>query len=235
MPGNSNCTQLKHADPIPSQLIHVCQPQTPDLRRVVQVGAPEVVAGIAQRALHVIHEAAQVAHAQSHSPTSRSASNSQGAGSMGGASSAIYSQGPSQGATQGHDSSNSEAAASTPAMPSMSGTSTATSYSDRSDHRSLSGRGESGRVGISSNPTSSQQGSGNMGGGSSAIYSQGPSKGDNGNDTKVSPFFWPNRNWLPIQTSTLSSLNTGIAPLAAISKPNASYSTFPDISGCTVT
>ncbi|DBA81262.1 TPA: hypothetical protein ACH3X2_006887 [Trebouxia sp. C0005] len=153
-------------------------------KHAAQVGAPEVVAGIAQRALHVIHEAAQVAHAQSHSPTSRSASNSQGAGSMGGASSAIYSQGPSQGATQGHDSSNSEAAASTPAMPSMSGTSTATSYSDRSDHRSLSGRGESGRVGISSNPTSSQQGSGNMGGGSSAIYSQGPSKGDNGNDTK---------------------------------------------------
>ena len=156
---------------------------------MVQVGAPEVVAGIAQRALAVIHEAAQVTHAQSHSSGSSSASNSQGSGSMGGGSSAIYSQGPSQGCTHGHASSNLEADASTPAMPSISGTSTATSYSDSSKHRSLSGRGESGRGGISSNPTSSQQGSGNMGGGSSAIYSQGPSKGDNGNDKKVSPLF----------------------------------------------
>ncbi|DBA75358.1 TPA: hypothetical protein ACH3X1_010626 [Trebouxia sp. C0004] len=153
-------------------------------QHAAQVGAPEVVAGIAQRALNVIHEAAQVSCAQSHSPTSSSASNSQCPGSMGGVSSAIYSQGPSQGGSQSHDSSSSQADASTPDMPTMSSTSTATSYSDGSKHRSLSGRGESDRGGISSNPTSSQQGSGNMGGGSSAIYSQGPSKGDNGNDKK---------------------------------------------------
>ncbi|DBB17063.1 TPA: hypothetical protein ACH3X3_014151 [Trebouxia sp. C0006] len=153
-------------------------------KHAAQVGAPEVVAGIAQRALHVIHEAAQVTHAQSHSSGSNSASNSQGAGSMGGGSSAIYSQGPSQGGTQGEDSRDSQADAGTPAMPSMSGTSTATNYADSSKHRSLSGRGEFGKGGISSNPTSSQQGSGNMGGASSAIYSQGPSKGDNGNDKK---------------------------------------------------
>ena len=108
---------------------------------------------------------------------------------MGGGSSAIYSQGPSQGGTQGEDSRDSQADAGTPAMPSMSGTSTATNYADSSKHRSLSGRGEFGKGGISSNPTSSQQGSGNMGGASSAIYSQGPSKGDNGNDKKVSPLF----------------------------------------------
>ena len=172
----------------------------------MKVGAPEVVAAIAQRALAVIHEAAQVTHAQSHSSTSNSASNSQDSGSMGGGSSAIYSQGPSQGGRQGRDSSNSEADASTPAMPSMSGTSTATTYSDSSKHRSLSGRDESDRGGISSNPTSSQQGSGNMGGGSSAIYSQGPNKGDNGNDKKVSTLL------LPIQTCLLV---TGIVPVAA--------------------
>ena len=181
----------------------------------MQVGAPEVVAGIAQRALAVIHEAAQVAHAQSHSSSSNTASNSQGSGSMGGGSSAIYSEGPSQGGTQGRDSSSSQGDASTPAMPSMSGTSTATSYSDSSKHRSLSGRGESDQGGISSNPTSSQQGSGNMGGGSSAIYSQGPSKGDNGNDKKVSPLFQLDseaREVVANATTLLTSFVRGIAP-----------------------
>ncbi len=101
---------------------------------------------------------------------------------MAGGSSAVYSQGPrkSDGAAQG-GSKDSQADASTPAMPSMSGTSTATSYSDSSKHRSLTGRGGSSKGGVTSNPTSSFHGSGegsdNMGGGSSAIYSQGPRQG----------------------------------------------------------
>ena len=101
---------------------------------------------------------------------------------MGGGSSAIYSQGPreSGGPAQGGNT-ESQGDASMPAMPSMSGTSTATSYSDSSKHRSLTGKGGSSKGGVTSNPTSSFQGSDegsdNMGGGSSAIYSQGPRQG----------------------------------------------------------
>ena len=76
---------------------------------MMQAGAPEVVAGIAQQALTVIHDASEVQrHCQSSgdTPSSHVGSNSQGGGSMGsglggasmgGGSSAVYSQGPSQG------------------------------------------------------------------------------------------------------------------------------------------
>lgn len=121
---------------------------------------------------------------------SKDSANNQGSDNMGGGSSAIYSQGPKhEGGEQ--DSKQSEGGASTPAMPSMSGTSTATSYSDKAKNKSLSGRsGDAGssksgisrnptssNSGIVNNPTSSNDGSDNMGGGSSAIYSQGPRQG----------------------------------------------------------
>ncbi len=155
------------------------------------MGAPEVVAGIAQRALAVIHEAAQITRGQSqgstgHSSRANSTSDSQGAANMGGGSSAIYSQGPKQQGNAESTSKDSQGNANTPAMPSMSGTSTATSYSDSSKHRSLTGTGRSnGSSGVTSNPTSSNQGSDNMGGGSSAIYSQGPRQGGNSQDKQV--------------------------------------------------
>ena len=147
----------------------------------MQVGSPEVVAAIAQRALAVIYEAAQITHAHSHT-TPSSSSKSQGSDSMAGSSSAICSQGPGK---QGvaHNGGGSQADASTPAMPSMSGSSTATSYSNSPKHRSLSGSG-----GVTSNPTSSKQGADNMGGGSSAIYSQGPRQASNSKDKQVA--FW---------------------------------------------
>ena len=136
----------------------------------MQVGSPEVVAAIAQRALAVIYEAAQITHAHGHT-TPSSSSKSQGSDSMPG----------KQGVA--HNGGGSQADASTPAMPSMSGSSTATSYSDSPKHRSLSGSG-----GVTSNPTSSKQGADNMGGGSSAIYSQGPRQGSNSKDKQVA--FW---------------------------------------------
>ncbi|KAL0021599.1 hypothetical protein WJX79_002748 [Trebouxia sp. C0005] len=145
-------------------------------KHAAQVGAPEVVAGIAQRALHVIHEAAQ---------------------------------GPSKG-DNGNDTKGDD---DTPAMPSMSGTTTASTYSDSKQHPSLSGRGKSSptstsassaynhpskgaaqdKIHSSENPerehkgsaatkgassenhsaSMSQEGKDNMGGASSAVYSQG--------------------------------------------------------------
>ena len=116
------------------------------------------------------------------SETTSGSMNQQDNDNMGGGSSAIYSQGPRKSgeAAQGGNK-DSQGDASTPAMPSMSGTSTATSYSDSSKHRSLTGKGGSSKGGVTSNPTSSFQGSDqgpdNMGGGSSAIYSQGPRQG----------------------------------------------------------
>ena len=118
---------------------------------------------------------------------SRHSANNQGSDNMGGGSSAIFSQGPKQeGGDQDRDPPSKEndpqRDASTPAMPSMSGTTTATSYSDSAKHKSLSGRssgggGDSSKAGITRNPTASNMGSDNMGGGSSAIYSQGPRRG----------------------------------------------------------
>ncbi len=116
------------------------------------------------------------------SETSSGSVSQEGKDNMGGGSSAIYSQGPrkSGDAAQGGNT-ESQGDASTPAMPSMSGTSTATSYSDSSKHRPLIDKGGSSKGGVTSNPTSSFQGSDegsdNMGGGSSAIYSQGPRQG----------------------------------------------------------
>ena len=112
---------------------------------------------------------------------------------MGGGSSAIFSQGPNQEGSEqdrgppsrGKDP---QGDASTPAMPSMSGAGTATSYSDSPKNKSLTGRSSSGsgsgsggggstKAGITRNPTASNAGSDNMGGGSSAICSQGPRRG----------------------------------------------------------
>ncbi|KAL3143656.1 hypothetical protein ABBQ38_002451 [Trebouxia sp. C0009 RCD-2024] len=128
-------------------------------------------------------------------PNEQSA-NSQGSDNMGGGSSAIFSQGPKQesggeGGSQTPSGGASQGDASTPAMPSMSGTGAATTYSDNAKKKSLNGISDSGvssKNGISknptssssgrpSNPTSSNLGSDNMGGGSSAIYSQGPRQG----------------------------------------------------------
>ena len=137
-----------------------------------------------------------IAGAQSSgaSPSKHSA-NKQGLDNMGGGSSAIFSQGPNQGGSE-QDSkgpsngSGPQGDASTPAMPSMSGTGAATSYSDNAKHKSLSGHTSGGSrkpgitrnptsssSGLVNNPTSSDAGSDNMGGGSSAIYSQGPKQG----------------------------------------------------------
>lgn len=116
------------------------------------------------------------------SETSSGSMSQENKDNMGGGSSSMYSQGPrkSGGAAQGGNK-ESQGDASTPAMPSMSGTTTATTYSDSSKHRSLTGKGSSSKGGVTSNPTSSFQGSDegsdNMGGGSSAIYSQGPRQG----------------------------------------------------------
>lgn len=123
----------------------------------------------------------------SRASPSRHSANNQGSDNMGGGSSAIFSQGPKQeegGERDRHPSKEKDPQgdASTPAMPSMSGTTTATSYSDSAKHKSLSGRssgggGDSSKAGITRNPTASNTGSDNMGGGSSAIYSQGPRPG----------------------------------------------------------
>ena len=120
------------------------------------------------------------------SPSKHSANN-QGSDNMGGGSSAIFSQGPKQEGNEqdspppskGKDP---QGDASTPAMPSMSGTGAASSYSDSAKNKSLTDRssssrdrgGGSSKPGITRNPTASNAGSDNMGGGSSAIYSQGP-------------------------------------------------------------
>ena len=97
---------------------------------------------------------------------------SQGSDNMGGGSSAIFSQGPKQPA-DAESSKGSQGDASTPAMPSMSGSTTASTYSDSPKHRSVSGRGASSKSGVTGNPTSSNQGSDNMDGSSSAVFSQG--------------------------------------------------------------
>ena len=125
--------------------------------------------------------------------SSKHSANNQGSDNMGGGSSAIFSQGPEQEGNEedrgppskGKDP---QGDASTPAMPSMSGTGAATSYSDSAKNKSLTGRSHSGggaggggggssNPGITRNPTASNAGSDNMGGGSSAIYSQGPRRG----------------------------------------------------------
>ena len=122
---------------------------------------------------------------------SKHSANNQGSDNMGGGSSAIFSQGPKQESSEqdrdppskGEDP---QGDASTPAMPSMSGTGAATSYSDSAKNKSLTGRssssgggggGGSSKSGITRNPTASNTASDNMGGGSSAIYSQGPRQG----------------------------------------------------------
>ena len=88
---------------------------------------------------------------------SENATNSQGSDNMGGGSSAIYSQGPRQ-EEDSQKGAESEGDASTPAMPSMSGTGTASSYSDKAKNPSLSGRDPSGKsAGLDRNPTDSHQ------------------------------------------------------------------------------
>lgn len=70
----------------------------------LQVGSPEVVSGIARRALSVIREAAQATQAHSHHSScngteSRADSLNQGAGVVTRGNSAVYTQGSSQGIT----------------------------------------------------------------------------------------------------------------------------------------
>jgi len=92
------------------------------------------------------------------SETSSGSMSQENKDNMGGGSSSMYSQGPrkSGGAAQGGNK-ESQGDASTPAMPSMSGTTTATTYSDSSKHRSLTGKGSSSKGGVTSNPASRGQ------------------------------------------------------------------------------
>ena len=66
------------------------------------MGSPEVVSGIARRALSVIHEAAQATQRHSHKGSlsgseARAESHQQGAGGTGGGAPFVYPQGMSQG------------------------------------------------------------------------------------------------------------------------------------------
>lgn len=70
----------------------------------MQVGSPEVVSGIARRALSVIHEAAQAtqthSHTASHGGSEARAVSHLGAGGTGGSSSFVYPQGTSLGVSR---------------------------------------------------------------------------------------------------------------------------------------
>lgn len=165
------------------------------------MGSQAVISGIAQRALAVIHEAAQAtgsSQASSNGASSASVSGQDPTSNMGGGSASIFSQGPPG---QGTSGSGRGAAADTPAMPSMSGSNTASVYADKFSKTNHKGQNASGSLyetvtgrkksaasasapsGMSHNFTAAGQKSGDMGGGSSAIYSQGPSK-EGGNSSE---------------------------------------------------
>ena len=157
---------------------------------IVQVGSQSVISGIAQRALTVIREAGEATASSQHSSVNAFSSSTEGqdpSGNMAGGSASIYSQGPQKGSSGPAGG----AAANTPAMPSMSGANAASVYADKfSDKPSgrqngskslfetITGKSKPSLAasGISHNATAAEPKSDNMGGGSSAIYSQGPRK-----------------------------------------------------------
>ena len=168
----------------------------------IQVGSQAVISGIAQRALTVIREAAAATGSSQYSSSNAFSASTDGqdpAGNMAGGSASIYSQGPQKGSSGPAGG----AAANTPAMPSMSGANAASVYADKfSDKPSgrqngskslfetITGKSKSSLAasGISHNATAAEPKSDNMGGGSSAIYSQGPRKqtgdGQDNSDSK---------------------------------------------------
>lgn len=167
----------------------------------LQIGSPEVISGIAQRALAVIREAATATGSSQEGSNNAFSASSNGqdpTGNMAGGSASIYSQGPqkgSSGSQQGVSGPAEGAAANTPAMPSMSGANAASVYADqfsdkatsrqtgsKSLFETITGRSKPALAasGITHNATAAEAKSDNMGGGSSAIYSQGPQKQSEG-------------------------------------------------------